>query len=69
MRLGAGVKCTRVLRDSSKAESVSCMRKLVDVGDSGVAASAWASKARIAVKLELEFAGRLAGLRPQDCEV
>ena len=46
------------------------MRKLVDVGDPGVAPSAWASKARIAVKLELEFADlEFAGLRPQNCEV
>ena len=34
-----------------------------------MAASAWASKARIAEKVELGLAGRLAGLRPQDSEV
>jgi hypothetical protein len=38
-------------------------------GDPGIAASAWASNARIAEKLEGGLAGRLAGLRPQDCEV
>lgn len=57
------------MRDSSKAESVSCMSKLVDVGDPGVAASACASSARIVEKLEGGLAGRLAGLRPQDIEV
>ena len=57
------------MRDSSNAESVSCMRKLLDVGEPGVAASACASKARIAEKLELGLAGRLAGLRPQDSDV
>ena len=57
------------MRDSSYAESVSCIRKLVDVSDPGVEASAWASNARIAEKLEGGVAGRLAGLSPQDSEV
>ena len=33
-----------VLRDSSKADSVICIRRPIDVGDPGVAASAWAKR-------------------------
>ena len=58
------------MRVSSKAVSVSCMSKLVDVADPGVAASAWARRDFMLVKAEGEGEGwRLAGLRPQDREV
>ena len=57
------------MRDSSNAESVSCISRLVDADDPGVAASACASNARIVVKLEGGLTGRLAELRPQDSEV
>ena len=50
-----------VLRDSSKADSVICMRRPIDVGDPGVAASAWARWDLIAEKLVVGIVGILRG--------
>ena len=58
-----------VLRDSSKADSVICMRRPIDVGDPGVAASAWARRDLIAEKLVVGIVGLFAGLRPHEAEV
>ena len=58
-----------VLRDSSKADSVICIRRPIDVGDPGVAASAWARWDLIAEKLVVGIVGIFAGLRPHEADV
>ena len=58
-----------VLRDLSKADSVICIRRPIDVGDPGVAASAWARRDLIAEKLVVGMVGLFAGLRPHEADV
>ena len=58
-----------VLSDSSKALSVICMRRPRDVGDPGVAASAWARRDLIAEKLVVGIVGLFVGLRPHEADV